>query len=128
MTNKDRTEAFLHFYEYCSILVYTSIEDFEYCNTSIEILQYYGHPKPILYIFHRFLFSTQQSERKAFTLHKLYCYVYQAGFKIWMNAIWRYLEDKNDMQLWPKKFEYTHKHNLNPKHHFWSIRRMPDMV
>jgi hypothetical protein len=32
------------FYEYCSILIYTSIEHFEYCNTSIEILQYFGHP------------------------------------------------------------------------------------
>jgi hypothetical protein len=35
---------FCIFYEYCSILVYTSIEDFEYCNTSIVILQYSGHP------------------------------------------------------------------------------------
>jgi hypothetical protein len=26
--------------------VYTSIEDFEYCNTSIEVLQYFGHPNP----------------------------------------------------------------------------------
>jgi hypothetical protein len=32
------------FYEYRSKLVYASIEAFEYCNTSIEILQYSGHP------------------------------------------------------------------------------------
>jgi hypothetical protein len=41
---RSERKHFSIFYEYCSILVYPSIEDFEYCNTSIEILQYYGHP------------------------------------------------------------------------------------
>jgi hypothetical protein len=45
---RSERKHFCIFYEYCSILVYTSIEDFEYCNTSIEILQYFGHPSALL--------------------------------------------------------------------------------